>query len=229
MQSPSHIRSFVRRNGRMTPSQQLAYTDLWSHYGIEPDGVLDLNAIFARTQPKHLEIGFGMGDALIAMAQQHPDVDYIGIDVHLPGFGKVLKQIEAEQLSNIRLINGDAVLLLQHHLAIASLDAVYLFFPDPWHKKRHNKRRLVQPDFVELLASRLKVGGLFHLATDWQDYAEQMLQVVEACPHFQNLTAPNSYAPRPADRPLTKFELRGQRHGHGVWDLRYQKIEPTQD
>ncbi|ALG68015.1 tRNA (guanosine(46)-N7)-methyltransferase TrmB [Beggiatoa leptomitoformis] len=227
MQPLTNIRSFVRRNGRMTPSQQLAYTNLWSRYGVDPVGVLDLNDLFARSQPKHLEIGFGMGDALLEMAQQHPENDYLGIDVHLPGFGKVLKQIEAENITNIRLFNGDAVLLLQNHIALASLDTVYLFFPDPWHKKRHNKRRLVQAAFVELLASRLTTEGIFHLATDWQDYAEQMLQVMEASPQFQNMTAPNSYAPRPADRPLTKFEQRGHRHGHGVWDLLYKKTTPS--
>jgi len=170
-----------------------------------------------------LEIGFGRGDALVTMAKAHPEHDYLGIDVHLPGIGHLLMQIEAMQLTNVRIINADAAEVLQHHLPPDSLDAVYLFFPDPWSKKRHHKRRLVQPEFVTLLAKLIKSNGYLHLATDWEDYAQQMLQVLETTPEFINFVIDGGFAPRPPNRPLTKFEQRGLRLGHGVWDLLYHR------
>ncbi|HEC84573.1 MAG: tRNA (guanosine(46)-N7)-methyltransferase TrmB [Candidatus Parabeggiatoa sp. nov. 2] len=213
-------RSFARRGGRITSSQKRALFTLWPRYGVELDKPLNLEELFARPAEKHLEIGFGMGDALVTMAKTHPEHDYLGIDVYNPGIGHLLLQIEAAQLTNVRVIDADVVEVLQDYLPSHSLDAVYLFFPDPWSKKRHHKRRLVQPDFVTLLAKRMKSGAYLHLATDWEDYAQQMLQVLEAAPEFVN-RAGGGFAPRSPERPLTKFEQRGLRLGHGVWDLLY--------
>jgi tRNA (guanine-N7-)-methyltransferase len=215
------IRSFVRRRGRITAGQQRALDTLWPHYGVDTDKMLDLNALFGRPAEKHLEIGFGSGDALVTMAKAHPEHDYLGIDIYRPGIGHLLLQIEAAELTNVRVICADAVEILQHQLAPHSLDAVYLFFPDPWPKKRHQKRRLVEPDFVKLLAQRIKSGGYLQLATDWENYAEQMLEILEAAPEFINRVAGGGFAPRPPERPLTKFEQRGLRLGHRVWDLVY--------
>lgn len=220
---PSTIRSFVRRSGRITSSQQQALEELWPRYGVESNQFLNLEQLFGRKAEKHLEIGFGRGDTLVTMAKIHPERDYIGIDVHRPGIGHLLKQIEINQLTNIRICCADVVDVLQQALPPHSLDAVYLFFPDPWPKQRHHKRRLVQPYFVNLLAQRMKSGSHLYLATDWQDYAEQMLQILETTPEFINLVAQNSFAPRPAERPLTPFEQRGLRLGHPVWDLFYQR------
>jgi len=218
------IRSFVRRSGRITIAQQRALTTLFERYGVENgNNHLDLEVLFGRNAEKHLEIGFGMGDALLEMAATHPERDYLGIDVHRPGIGHVLLQIEKQQLSNVRIICADAVEVLQQRLPSHSLATVYLFFPDPWPKKRHQKRRLIQPAFIELLAKFLKIDGYVYLATDWADYAQQMLQVLEMNPHFVNCAGSGCFAPRPADRPLTKFEQRGQRLGHEVWDLCYQR------
>ncbi|MEN8218289.1 MAG: tRNA (guanosine(46)-N7)-methyltransferase TrmB [Pseudomonadota bacterium] len=215
------IRSFVRRRGRITAGQQRALDTLWPHYGVDTDKMLDLNALFGRPAEKHLEIGFGSGDALVTMAKAHPEHDYLGIDIYRPGIGHLLLQIEAAELTNVRVICADAVEVLQDQLPLYSLDAVYLFFPDPWSKKRHQKRRLVQPDFVKLLAQRMKSGGYLQLATDWENYAEQMLEVLEAAPEFINHVAGGGFADRPPERPLTKFEQRGLRLGHRVWDLVY--------
>lgn len=218
------IRSFVRRSGRITIAQQRALTTLWSRYGVEDaNNLIDLDNLFGRDAEKHLEIGFGMGDALLEMAATHPECDYLGIDVHRPGIGHVLLQIEKQQLSNIRIICADAVEVLQQWLPPRSLAVIYLFFPDPWPKKRHQKRRLIQPAFIELLAKCLKIDGYVYLATDLADYAQQMLQMLEINPYFINCAGLGCFAPRPADRPLTKFEQRGQRLGHEVWDLRYQR------
>lgn len=214
------IRSFVLRQGRITPAQREALDTLWERYSVEADGLpLNLDVVFGRRARHLLEIGFGMGDALIALAKAHPEQDYLGIEVHRPGVGKLLKALAAEQLSNVRVICADAVEVLNQQIADAALDAVYLFFPDPWPKRRHHKRRLVQPAFVTLVARKLKPGGYFHLATDWQDYAEHMMEILSACPLFTNVAGAEVYALRPAYRPLTKFEQRGQRLGHPVWDL----------
>jgi tRNA (guanine-N7-)-methyltransferase len=218
------IRSFVRRNGRITPAQQRALDSLWSRYVIEPDENLDLDQIFGRAATKHLEIGFGRGEALLAMAMAHPENDYLGIEVHLPGVGSVLNEAAKLNLTNLRVICHDAVEVLEKYLVAPRLDHVYIFFPDPWHKSRHHKRRLVQEKFINLLAQRLKSTAHVHLATDWEEYAEQMRQLFENSAEFRNCISPNSFAPRCEDRPLTKFERRGQRLGHGVWDLCYQRV-----
>jgi len=219
------IRSFVRRAGRMTKAQQQAIDTLWQDYGIDvqDNQQLDLDNIFSRQATKHLEIGFGRGEALLSMAQHFPEHDYLGIDIHLPGIGHVLNEVGKQNITNIRVIEADAVEILTHHLADQSLDTVYLFFPDPWHKKRHHKRRLVQPPFIHLLAQRIKPNGLLHLATDWEEYAQQMLSVLEASNDFINLTGKGQFSPRPSSRPETKYEKRGQRLGHQVWDLLYQR------
>ncbi|MDM8565791.1 tRNA (guanosine(46)-N7)-methyltransferase TrmB [Candidatus Halobeggiatoa sp. HSG11] len=215
------IRSFVRRSGRVTYSQRRAMEKLWPNYGIELNGELDLSTLFGRSTEKHLEIGFGNGDALIAMAESHPEHDYIGVDVYTPGIGHLLIKIEAAQLTNVKVIQADAVEVLRNNLPSSCLDAIYLFFPDPWPKKRHHKRRLIQSNFVNLLAKRIKPGGKLHLATDWENYAQHMLAVLEAEPEFINYT--NGFSQRPSERPLTKFEQRGLRLGHGIWDLLYKR------
>jgi tRNA (guanine-N7-)-methyltransferase len=219
--TPPHrpLRSFVLRAGRMGTGQQRALAELGPRYLLpfEPVQPLDWATHFGRQAPRVLEIGFGMGDATAQIAAALPGTDFIGIEVHVPGVGALLKRIGEEGLSNLRLIQHDAVEVLQQMVAPASLDGVHIFFPDPWHKKRHNKRRLIQPAFVALLASRLAPGGYVHCATDWQPYAEQMLEVLAAEPALANTAA--TYAPRPAYRPLTKFENRGLKLGHGVWDL----------
>lgn len=224
------IRSFVRREGRLTKGQQRALEALWPRYGIDNDGtVLDLPALFGRDNPKVLEIGFGNGTSLAQMAAAFADNDYLGIEVHRPGVGALLLLMEEQGLSNIRVICADAVEVIRQRLPDAALDRVQLFFPDPWHKTRHHKRRIVQPDFVALIARKLKPGGVFHLATDWEDYARQMLAVMTAAPEFYNQAGEGRYAPRPETRPLTKFEQRGQRLGHGVWDLLFERREQALD
>lgn len=216
------IRSYVLRQGRMSVAQKRAHDALLERYALPyaPQQV-DLDVVFGRSAPKILEIGFGMGETTAAIAQAHPENDYLGIEVHAPGVGSLLKQIDAQGLCNVRIVQHDAVEVVQHMLAPATLDAIHVFFPDPWPKKRHHKRRLIQPAFAALLASRLKPGGYLHLATDWQEYAEQMLAVLAAEPLLAN--SARDYAPRPAYRPLTKFEQRGLRLGHQVWDLVFRR------
>ena len=216
------IRSFVLRQGYMSKGQQRAYDTLMPVLGVgyQPQ-VADLDAVFGRAAPKVVEIGFGMGGATADIAQARPDTDYLGVEVHGPGVGSLLKLVEERQLGNVRVIQHDAVEVFTHMLAPASLDGVHVFFPDPWHKKRHNKRRLIQPPFVALLASRIKPGGYLHLASDWEDYAIQMLEVLSQEATLENTA--DGYAPRPDYRPLTKFEQRGLRLGHGVWDLVFRK------
>lgn len=183
--------------------------------------LLDLDTVFDRQAPRVLEIGFGMGAATAAIARAHPDIDYLGVEVHTPGVGALLKQIGELRLNNVRIIQHDVVEVLEHMLADASLDGVHIFFPDPWPKKRHHKRRLIQAAFVATLVQKLKPGGYLHLATDWADYAQQMLEVLDAHPQLLNTCA--GFAPRPDYRPLTKFEQRGVRLGHGVWDLVFKR------
>ena len=212
------IRSFVLRTGRLGTGQLKALDELGPRFVLPYQSApLDLAATFGREAPKVLEIGFGMGQATAEIARNHPEIDYLGVEVHTPGVGALLKLIGEQDLANLRLIQHDAVEVLRHMIPEAGLDGIHIFFPDPWHKKRHHKRRLIQPAFAELLASRLKTGGYLHLATDWRDYAEQMLAVLTANPHLRNSS--DGYAPRPEYRPLTKFEQRGLRLGHGVWDL----------
>jgi len=213
------IRSFVLRQGRLTAAQQRAIETAMPRFGVAyAPQMLALDALFGRKEsPKVLEIGFGMGDSTAAIAAANPDIDYLGIEVHGPGVGNLLRLIEASGLKNLRLIQHDAVEVLNNMIADGSLDGVHIFFPDPWHKKRHHKRRLIQGPFVNMLCSKLKAGAYLHVATDWQEYAEWVLEVLNAEPLLQNPAA--DYAPRPAYRPLTKFEKRGINLGHGVWDL----------
>ena len=225
------IKSFVLRQGRLTKAQQFALENFWPLFGIETEGVapelLNYETLFGNTAPVNLEIGFGNGDSLAQMAQANPQQNYIGIEVHGPGVGHLLHLINEYQLKNIRVINSDAVEVLKTRIPPASLNRLQLYFPDPWHKKRHNKRRIVQPAFVGLVASLLHKEGIFHLATDWEDYAVHMAEVMQASTDFSNTTPPEAteypYAPRPDYRPLTKFENRGLKLGHGVWDLLYRK------
>lgn len=225
-QSPKFLRpiqSFVRREGRLTPGQARALKDLWPRFGLDPTGILDFEAIFGRIAPVTLEIGFGNGESLAAMAAAEPAHDFIGIEVHHPGVGSLLLRIKEQAIANIRVISEDAKIVLEKHVADQSLDCVQLFFPDPWPKKRHHKRRLVQQDFVALVHKKLRLGGIFHMATDWQDYAEHMMAVMMAAPGFENCVGAAAYAGRPESRPQTKFERRGLRLGHGVWDLLFKK------
>ena len=217
-----HIRSFVLRQGRVSPAQQRACDTLLPRYGIQYNAQpLDLHQAFGRNAPKIMEIGFGMGDSTATIALAHPENDYLALEVHTPGVGNLLKLIDAQQIGNIRIIQHDAVEVLRDMLCESSLDGVHIFFPDPWHKARHNKRRLIQAPFIAQLVQKLKSGGYIHVATDWQDYAEQVLSVLSAEPLLENTAA--DYAPRPSYRPLTKFEQRGLRLGHGVWDLVFRR------
>jgi tRNA (guanine-N7-)-methyltransferase len=216
--SERRIRSFVTRAGRLSPAQARALEELGPRFRLPyQKAPLDLAAAFGRKAPVILEIGFGMGGTTAAIAAAMPDRNFLGVEVHTPGVGSLLKLIGEQQLQNLRLIQHDAVEVLSHMIAPRSLDGVHVFFPDPWHKARHNKRRLLQPAFVALLASRLAPGGYLHCATDWEDYAVQMLDVLGAEPLLENTAS--GYAPRPAYRPVTKFENRGIKLGHGVWDL----------
>ncbi|MEZ5531905.1 MAG: tRNA (guanosine(46)-N7)-methyltransferase TrmB [Steroidobacteraceae bacterium] len=219
------IRSFVLRGGRMTDAQRRAFDTLWPRYGLDTtDAVLDLDAIFGRRAPRTLEIGFGNGDHLAALAARHPERDYLGIEVHRPGVGRLLLSCEAQGCTNVRAICRDAVEVLDLCLPPASVDEVLLLFPDPWHKKRHHKRRIVQAPFIALVAKVLVPGGLFRLATDWEPYAEDMLARLNAAPEFENLAPGGGYAPRDEARAATRFERRGERLGHGVRDLSFRKI-----
>lgn len=218
----SHIRSFVLRAGRISPAQQRAINTWLPRYGIPHIArQIDLNRAFRHTAPVILEIGFGMGDSTATIAQAHPENNYLALEVHTPGVGNLLKLIDAQHLENIRIIQHDAVEVLRDMIADGALDGVHIFFPDPWHKARHNKRRLIQAPFIAQLVQKLKPGGYIHAATDWQDYAEQMLAVFSAEPLLENTAA--GYAPRPDYRPPTKFEQRGLRLGHGVWDLVFRR------
>jgi tRNA (guanine-N7-)-methyltransferase len=213
------IRSFVLRQGRLTKGQERALETVWPQFGIDyTENLLDLNQVFGRSNSKKiLEIGFGMGESTAKIAQTLPNCDFLAAEVHTPGVGSLLKLIEETNLTNIRIIQHDVVDVLQNMLAESSLDGVHIFFPDPWHKKRHHKRRLIQAEFVKLLCTKLKVGGYLHVATDWQEYAEWVLEVLNAEPQLQNTAL--DYAEKPSYRPLTKFENRGIKLGHGVWDL----------
>lgn len=224
------IRSFVRREGRLTRAQQRALTELGPKYMVESaPQPLDLDSLFGRQAPRCLEIGFGDGLALAEMAAARPEVDFLGIEVHRPGVGSLLQKIEARSLTNVRCVCADVIEVLNTQLADASLDKTFLFFPDPWPKKRHHKRRLLQQAFVALVHRKLKPGGIFHMATDWEDYAMHMLAVMNQATGFRNTSANNAFVMRPAYRPLTKFEARGQRLGHGVWDLVYERLDANNE
>jgi tRNA (guanine-N7-)-methyltransferase len=227
MNEPTHrpIRSFVMRTGRMTTGQARALEDLWPRYGVEySPATLSLDQVFGRHAPRTLEIGFGNGEHLASLATAHPERDYFGIEVHRPGVGHLLMLAEKNGLTNLRVSTHDAVEVLRDQVPPGSLDEVLLLFPDPWHKKRHHKRRLVQPPFVELVASRLASGGVFKLATDWENYAQQMLEVLSSAHAlFENLSPTGDWMPRPDERAPTRFEKRGARLGHGVWDLAFRR------
>jgi tRNA (guanine-N7-)-methyltransferase len=216
------VRSFVLRQGRVSNAQQRAWDTLFPKFGIPyAEAPLDAPALFGRSAPLILEIGSGMGETSVAIAKAHPDSDYIAIEVHLPGVGSLLKAIDEEGLNNLKVIRHDAVDVLEKMVPDGSLAGLHVFFPDPWPKKRHNKRRIIQPPMVALAASKLAPGGYLHLATDWQAYAEHMLEVLRAEPLLGNTA--EAYAPRPVYRPETKFESRGLKLGHGVWDLVFRR------
>ena len=218
------IRSFVLRQGRMTEGQKKAYERSWPVYGLSREhGMIDPRQVFGREAMLTLEIGFGMGKSLADMAEAAPEQDFIGVEVHLAGVGALLKEIEDRGLDNVRVYRIDANDVIDLCLPDACLDRVMVFFPDPWHKKRHHKRRLVQPEFVQRLRHKLRVGGILHLATDWENYAEHMMEVMNGSEGFANTQGESEYSPRPEDRPITKFEQRGERLGHGVWDLLFHR------
>ncbi len=223
MQERRPIRSFVLRQGRISNAQRRAHADFLPVYGVPfSPAALDLDRVFGRAAPRILEIGFGMGETTATIAQQHPEKDFLGVEVHTPGVGSLLKRVAELHLGNVRVVQHDAVEVLQHMIPHAALDGVHVFFPDPWPKKRHHKRRLMQPAFVALLASRMKPGACVHTCTDWEEYARQMLEVLLAEPALQNTAS--GYADRPEARPQTKFERRGLALGHRVWDLVFRKV-----
>ena len=218
------IRSFVMRAGRMTSGQARALEDLWPKYGVEYSAApLSLDTLFGRHAPRTLEIGFGNGEHLAALAAAHPERDYFGVEVHRPGVGHLFMLTDTARLTNVRVSTHDAVEVLRDQIPPAALDEVLVLFPDPWHKKRHHKRRLIQPQFVELIASRLAIGGVLRLATDWENYATQMLEVISAADSFENLSPAGDWMPRHEERAPTRFEKRGARLGHGVWDLAFRR------
>ncbi|MBK6599691.1 MAG: tRNA (guanosine(46)-N7)-methyltransferase TrmB [Proteobacteria bacterium] len=218
------IRSFVLRAGRTTAGQARALAELWPLYGIEfSPQPLQLDVIFGRQAPRVLEIGFGNGEHLAALAARHPDRDHLGIEVHRPGVGHLLLLAEGNGSTNVRAVCHDAVEVLEAQIPTDSIDELFVLFPDPWHKKRHHKRRLIQPQFVALAVSRLRIGGVLRLATDWENYAEQMLEVLRDNPLLRNLSPTNDWIPRPDERDPTRFEKRGARLGHGVWDLAFER------
>jgi tRNA (guanine-N7-)-methyltransferase len=227
MQAHRPIRSFVLRAGRITPAQERAWAEAWPVFGRDYDGTpLDLDALFGRSAPRCLEIGFGAGEVIGALAKAHPESDFLGIEVHRAGVGRLLLRAQADRLTNLRIVCHDAVEVLEHSMADQSFDSILIFFPDPWHKKRHHKRRLIDTRFVALLADKLRPNGVLRLATDWQAYAEQMLQVANASERLVSLSPDGTYVPRPEFRPATRFERRGTLLGHGVWDLAFEK-RPT--
>lgn len=218
------VRSFVLRQGRMTEGQKKAFDRSWPKYGLSRDnGMIDPREVFGRDNMLNLEIGFGMGKSLADMAEAAPEQDFIGVEVHLPGVGALLKDVEDRGLENVRVYNIDANDVIDLCLPDASLDRVMIFFPDPWHKKKHHKRRLIQPEFIQRIRHKLRVGGVLHLATDWENYAEHMLEVMNDSEGFANTQEQGGYSPRPDDRPITKFEQRGEKLGHGVWDLLFYR------
>jgi tRNA (guanine-N7-)-methyltransferase len=219
------VRSYVIRGGRLTTGQQRALDELYPRWGItEGEETLDFDTLFGRQAERILEIGFGNGESTWRMAQGEPERDFIGVEVHPPGVGRLLLSLEAEDLSNVRVWLGDAVDFLEHRIPEASLAGIRIYFPDPWHKKRHHKRRLIQPEFIALLASRLAPGGILHLATDWVPYAEHMLEVLQAAPGFVNRSSDGDYSPKPDWRPHTKYEARGDRLGHETRDLVFERV-----
>ena len=228
MSDPEHpraIRSFVTRSGRITSAQERALDQLWPRYGVEPGAApLDLDALFGRRARRVAEVGFGNGDNLLALAAGRPEDDFLGIEVHRPGVGRLLLQLDQRDLHNVRVVCRDAVEVLERCLDGSCLDEILILFPDPWPKKRHHKRRLIQPPFVSLLAERLKSGGVLRVATDWEPYAAEMLTTLSAEGRLRNVAAEGGFVPRPAERSPTRFERRGERLGHQVWDLEFRRM-----
>ena len=223
----SKVKSFVKREGRLTNAQARAIEVNWPSKGLSVEqGLLNFDDVFGRTAPTVLEIGFGMGKSLVEMATAAPENNFIGIEVHRPGVGACLADAEEAAIENLRVFEHDAVEVLAQSIADNSLHRLQLYFPDPWHKTRHHKRRIVQPDFVQNLRSKLAIGGTFHMATDWENYAEYMMEVMTQAQGFENTSSegPAGYVPRPDYRPITKFEVRGQKLGHGVWDLIFKRV-----
>ncbi|MCP4043858.1 MAG: tRNA (guanosine(46)-N7)-methyltransferase TrmB, partial [Gammaproteobacteria bacterium] len=219
------VRSYVIRAGRLTTAQKRALDALWGSFGLDGKGILDLDLVFSRAAPRFVEVGFGNGDALLVLAEEHPERDFIGIEVHPPGIGRMLAGLEERHLGNVRLIREDAVVIFETRIMDSSLDGVNIWFPDPWPKKRHHKRRLVQPSFMDVVTRKLKVGGALHLATDWDEYARHMLKVLQAQPGLVNLAGNGSFYTGETSRPETHFQRRGHRLGHDVWDLIFQRVE----
>ncbi len=223
---PRRVRSFVIRGGRLTASQQQALEESWPRWGIDDvESRLDAERVFGRRAPLVMEIGFGMGDSLALQAEQHPDRDFIGVEVHRPGVGKLLRELDRRSLQNVRVYCHDGREILENCIPDDSLDTLQVFFPDPWHKKRHHKRRLIQSGFAALARRKLVPGGTLHVATDWPDYAEHIMAVLSAEPGLENTAGEGRYR-RNTGRPVTKFEKRGQRRGHRVWDLVFRKQDP---
>ncbi len=221
---PHSIRSFVIRAGRITPAQQRALDQLWPRFGVEfSPGLLDAGAVFGRAAPLSVEIGFGNGDNLLELAAAHPERNFLGIEVHRSGVGRVLLALQSRQLQNVRLICHDAVEVLGQQIPPGAVDEMLILFPDPWPKKRHHKRRLIQAPFAALAATRLAPGGVLRLATDWQPYAQEMLATLATLPQLANLASDGGFVPRPAERERTRFERRGERLGHEVWDLAFRR------
>ncbi|MEC8231028.1 MAG: tRNA (guanosine(46)-N7)-methyltransferase TrmB [Pseudomonadota bacterium] len=222
----SKVKSYVKREGRLTKGQEKALADYWPTMGIDyADAPLSLSDVFGRTAPVVVEIGFGMGKSLVEMAAASPDKDFIGIEVHRPGVGACLSDAGDQGVENLRVMEHDAVEVLKNMIPDGSLSRLQLFFPDPWHKKRHHKRRIVKSEFAELVRTKLAIGGCFHMATDWEAYAEHMAEVMNNAPGYTNTAEEGDYVPRPEYRPITKFETRGQKLGHGVWDLIYERTK----
>jgi tRNA (guanine-N7-)-methyltransferase len=221
---PSRIRSYIRRQGRATAGQKLALDSYWQKYCLPSKLDVDFTQVFGRQAPLIIEIGFGNGDSLADMAEANPELNYLGIEVHRPGVGHLLMLLEQRGIANVRIYHHDAIEILEQKIPDHSLAGVHLFFPDPWQKRRHHKRRIVRPSFVELLNKKLAVGGYFHAATDWEHYAKDMLGILSAGHGLKNFSPSQNFCPRPNYRPLTKFENRGLALGHGVWDLIFKKI-----
>jgi len=218
------VKSYIKREGRITKGQAQALENHWGDMGLSHEnGLIDPVDLFGNNNPVVLEIGFGMGKSLVEMAKNAPDKNFIGVEVHRPGVGACIALAAAEGVTNLKVYEHDAIEVLADCIAEQSLTTVQLFFPDPWHKKKHHKRRIVKPEFVEAIRQKLVVGGVFHMATDWENYAECMLEDMQSAPGYENLSDTNDYVPRPDSRPLTKFENRGQRLGHGVWDIQFKR------
>ncbi|MDO6428348.1 tRNA (guanosine(46)-N7)-methyltransferase TrmB [Thalassotalea sp. 1_MG-2023] len=218
------VRSFVKREGRLTKGQAAALDLYWQEMGLNhEDGLLSFESVFGNDNPVVLEIGFGMGTSLVEMAKNAPSLNFIGVEVHRPGVGACIALAKEQEVTNLRVYQHDAIEVLADCIPDESLATVQLFFPDPWHKKKHHKRRIVSPEFVETIRQKLAIGGVFHMATDWENYAECMLEDMQSSLGYKNLSETNDYIPRPDNRPLTKFEQRGHRLGHGVWDLQFKR------